>query len=145
MFRNACPPDALCVDWTQDELLYNLQSNLSNTFYLNFEDKKAFVNYYNINMLSGKSSMVAHKTTIIDYVCFNKMAFKEKRKFVRDFCAFEKQNGSCMILIPTLPLFDLKPFYFNLFFPSGRSHYIIGIDIKNKLEEPVKIGHLLIR
>jgi hypothetical protein len=145
MVRDACPQDALCVDWSQDDLSYNLKSNLSNTFYLNLEDKRAFINYYNINILSGKYSMVTHKTTIIDYVCFNDISFKEKQKFVRDFCAFEKQNGSCSIVIPTLPIFDLKPFYFNFFYPSGRSHYIIGADIKKKLEEPVKIGYLLIR
>jgi Myristoyl-CoA:protein N-myristoyltransferase, N-terminal domain len=145
MIREASPPDALCVDWTQDELLYNLKSNLSNTFYLNLGDKKAFINYFNINILSAKSSKVAYKSTVIDYVCFNNMAIKEKRKFVRDFCAFEKQNGSCMIVIPTLPLFDLKPFYFNLFFPSGRFHYIVGVDITKKLKEPVKIGYLLVR
>jgi predicted N-acetyltransferase YhbS len=145
MFRDSCPPDALCVDWPEDELSYNLKSNLSNTFYLNFEDKKAFINYYNIDILSGKSSVVAHKNTIIDYVYFNNLSIFEKRKFVRDFCLFEKQNGSCSIIIPTLPIFDLKPFYLNLFFPSGRYHYIVGHDIKKKLQEPINIGYLFMR
>ena len=145
MVRSACPPDALCTVWSEDELSYNLKSNLSNTFYLKFENKKAFINYYNLNVISSKSSMVAHKNTIIDFVCFDNMSFIEKRNFVRDFCAFEKQNGSCSIIIPTLPVFDLKPFYFNLFFPSGRYHYIVGHDIKKKLHEPVQIGYLFMR
>ena len=145
MLRDSCPSDALCVDWSKDELSTNLKSNLSNTFYLKSADKKAFINYYNINMLSGKFSEVAHKNTIVDYVCFDNMSINEKRKFVRDFCSSEKHNGSCSIVIPTLPVFDLKPFYFNLFFPTGRYHSLAGLDVKNKLKEPVKTGYLLIR
>ena len=145
MFRDACRPDALGTVWSEAELSYNLESNLSNTFYWHYEDKKAFIIYYNIHVLSGKSIAVAHKNTMIDYACFIGMSFSEKRKFVRDFCSFEKQNGSCSILIPTLPAFDLIPFYSNLFFPSGRSHQIVGYDLNRKLDKPVKIGYFFMR
>ena len=145
MIRNSSPTDALYIDWSENDLSYNLKSNLSDTYFFNFENKKAFINYYNINVLSAKHSDVVHKNTMIDNVYFENMSFYEKRRFVSDFCSFEKQNGSCAVIIPTLPIFDLKPFYFNLFFPSGRYHYISGHDIKNRFKEPIKIGYLLIR
>jgi predicted N-acetyltransferase YhbS len=145
MIRNSCPADTLSIDWSENDLSCHLKSKLSDTYFFNFENKKAFINYFNINVLSAKYADVAHKMTMIDSVYFENMSFFEKRKFVSDFCALEKQNGSCTIFIPTLPIFDLKPFYFNLFFPSGRHHFISGLDLKNRFQNPIDIGNLLIR
>jgi len=145
MIHKSSPKDALCVDWSDIDLSCNLQSSMSDTYFFNSENKKAFINYYNINILSAKHSDVVHKQTMIDNVSFENMSLYEKMRFVSDFCSFEQQNGSCAVFIPTLPIIDLKPFYFNLFFPSGRYHYLSGHDLQNRLKEPIKIGYLLIR
>ena len=145
MIYSANPSDSLSIDWTDKELKCNLKSKLSDTYFLNFKNGKAFINYYNIDVLSAKHPDVVHRNTMIDNVCFENLSFYEKRRFVSDFCRFEKQNGSCSVIIPTLPIFDLKPFYFNLFFPSGRYHHIYGHDFKERFKEPIKIGYLLIR
>ena len=45
----------------------------------------------------------------------------------------------------SMPAFDLRPFYSNLFCATGRHHLFTVSDLKNLLEGPLELDYLLIR
>ena len=134
--------DTLRVYWENDILISQLRGRLSDTMFLNHGNRKGIINYYTIDLLGFRSIPKRHKMTVINNVWFENLSFLEKHRFVSDFCADQKKNGSCLISIPTIPAFDLVPFYSNLFIPSGRYHIINVIDFSNKLGKIVKVGFL---
>ena len=81
---------------------------------------------------------------MIDQVLFSSDKFRSRRKLVKNFTQNQYNEGSCMILLPTNPSLDLKPFYSNLFFPSGRYHNIRGFNLSNK-KSLGEIDYLLFR
>jgi hypothetical protein len=136
---------ALSVNWTADELQYDLSCRFSNIFFREAGRKKGLILYYRMNLLGHGSSEAVHPISIVDCVRFEKMSFFEKHKFISDFCSHEKEMGSCMVLLPTMPGFELRPFYTNLFYPTGRYHCFVGSDINNLLEIPLHLDYLVLR
>ncbi|UCH21443.1 MAG: GNAT family N-acetyltransferase [Deltaproteobacteria bacterium] len=145
MLERQYSQNTLSVMWTEELLLFNLKSEISDTFFLNSKDKGALINYYNIDVLGSTALQKSWMMTMIDNVCFENMSFYEKHKFVNDFSYDQKDKGSCLISIPTTPIFDLKPFYSNLYYPSGRYHWFCIHDFNHRLRGPVNIGHLFFR
>ncbi len=145
MLNQSTSPKALSVCWTEDELLYDLSCRFANIFFSDAGGKRGLILYYHMNLLGCASFEATHPMTIIDYVRFEKMSFFEKHKFISDFCSEEKEMGSCMVAVPTMPGFDLRPFYANLFYPSGRYHCFVGCDLKNLLDSPLHLDYLVFR
>ena len=145
MLNSSYETNTLAVNWKEDMNADQFRDQISNTFYFNQEGRKGFINYYNIDLIGCRPPIKKHKTTMIDNVYFKNMSFFEKHHFVSDFCTHQKKHGSCLINIPTIPVFDLRPFYSNLFFPTGRYHCYFIQDLQHKLEEDVKAGYLFVR
>ena len=145
MMNQSTSSKALSVSWAEDELFYDLSCRFSNIFFFEESRKRGLILYYRMNLLGYASSEAIHPITIIDCVRFEKMSFFEKHKFISDFCSQEKEMGSCMVLVPTMPGFDLRPFYANLFYPTGRYHRFVGCDIKNLLDFPLQLDYLVFR
>lgn len=134
--------DTLTVHWENQILLSQLWGRLADTMFFNHGKKKGIINYYTIDILGCRSIPKCHKVTIIINVWFENFSFLEKHRFVSDFCADQKKNGSCAISIPTIPAFELAPFYSNLFIPSGRYHLFNVLDFNKKLGKTVKARFL---
>ena len=145
MLNQSTSTQSLSVSWVEDELLYDLNSGFSKVFFLNAGRKMGLILYYHMNLLGCTSKEAVHPMTIIDCVRFKNMSFYEKHKFISDFCSQEKEMDSCIVAVPTMPGFDLRPFYFNLFFPSGRYNQIVGCDLKNLLDFPLHLDYLILR
>jgi len=145
MLNESYRSDTLAVNWDDVLLSSQLRSQVSNTKYANAENRKGLINYFNIDLIGCRSPKKVHKMTMIDNVYFDNMSFVEKHKFVSEFCAEEKIQGSCVITIPTIPGFDLKPFYSNYFFPTGRYHTFFVQDLQNKLGKSISAGYLFVR
>jgi len=145
MLNESYKHNTLCVNWNDELLASQLRSKLSNTKYTNRNGRKGLINYYNIDIIGFRSPLKVHKITMIDNVYFENMSFFDRHRFVRDFCAEEKRQGSCAITIPTLSVFDLKPFWSNCFIPSGRYHFYLVQDLQNKLKDNVQAGYLFVR
>jgi hypothetical protein len=145
MVNRSLPPNTLSVFWTEDILSSNLRSKISDTFFINEGEKKAFINYYNIDMLGSGISTKSHKITMVDYVHLENLSFYQKHQFVSNFCSDQKERGSCAITVPTIPVFDPKPFLSNLFIPNGRYHWFCAHDFNHKLNDPVNVGYLFFR
>jgi hypothetical protein len=137
--------DTLCVVWDEELLSSQLRCKISNYLYINRDDRKALINYFTIDLLGCREPFKKHKMTMIDNVYFENMSFIEKHRLISDFCADQKRYGSCAITVPTLPDFDLKPFYSNCFIPAGRYHNYFIQDLKNRLHGKVKAGYLFVR
>lgn len=145
MLNKSYSPNTLTVNWEENTLISQLRSRISNTFFVNQNGRKALINYYTIDLIGCRSTPKMHKMTMIDIVRFENMSFFEKHRFVSDFCANQKENGSCVITLPTIPVFDLVPFYSNMFLPSGRYHWYCAHDFHFKLSESVEVGYLFFR
>ena len=145
MLNSSYKTNTLAVNWEEDTHATQFRDRISNTLFFNRDGRKGFINYYNIDLIGCRSPVKVHKTTMIDNVQFENMSFFEKHRFVSDFCTHQKEHGSCLINIPTVPVFDLKPFYSNLFFPTGRYHCYFVQDLQHKLEENVKAGYFFVR
>jgi predicted N-acetyltransferase YhbS len=145
MLNQSPSPQSLSVSWVEDDLSYDLNSGFSKVFFLNASSKMGLVLYYHMNLIGCTSREAVHPMTIIDCVRFKNMSFYEKHKFISNFCSQEKETGSCVVAVPTMLGFDLRPFYANLFFPSGRYYHFVGSDLKNLLDFPLDLDYLLFR
>ena len=145
MLNTSYKPNSLTVDWDEGTLGPLLHDKISNTMFVNQDGLKGFINYFTIDLLGCRSTSKSHKMTMVDNVRFVNMSFFEKHRFVSDFCADQKENGSCVITIPTSPAFDMAPFYTNTFFPSGRHHWYCAHDVNRKLGDDVQAGYLFVR
>jgi hypothetical protein len=145
MMNQSPSPQSLSVSWVEDELLYDLNSGFSKVFFLDGGGKRGLMLYYHMNLLGCTSNEAVHPMTIIDCVRFKNMSFYEKHNFISDFCSQEKEMGSCLVAVPTMPGFDLRPFYANLFFPSGRYYHLVGCDLKSLLDFPLHLDYLILR
>jgi hypothetical protein len=145
MMNQSTSPQSLSVSWVEDELLFDLNSGFSKVFFLDAGGKRGLILYYHMNLLGCASIEAVHPMTIVDCVRFENMSFFEKYKFISDFCSQEKEMGSCMVAVPTMPGFDLRPFYANLFYASGRYYHLVGCDLKNLLDSSVSVDYLMLR
>jgi GNAT superfamily N-acetyltransferase len=145
MLNTSCNQTTLTVDWDEDTLAPLLRDRISNTLFVNRDGRKGLINYFTINLIGCRSTPKSHKMTMVDNVRFVNMSFYEKHRFVSVFCADQKKNGSCVITIPTSPVFDLTPFYTNTFLPNGRYHWYCAHDVNRKLGEDVQAGYLFLR
>ena len=145
MLNKSYRPNTLTVNWEEDTLASQLRGRISDTLFVNRNGRKGLINYYKIDLIGCRSTPKLHKMTMIDNVRFENMSFFEKHRFVSDFCADQKKNGSCVITIPTVPVFDLVPFYSNMFLPNGRYHWYCAHDFNHKLGENVEVGYLFFR
>ncbi len=136
---------ALSVSWTEDELLYDVTDRFTKIFFLKTGTKRGLILFYRMDLLGCTTFEANYPMTIIDCVRFHNMSFFEKRKFISDFCSQEKEIGSSIVAVPTMPGFDLRPFYANLFYPSGRYHSFVGCDMKNLLDFPLQLDYLVFR
>jgi hypothetical protein len=132
--------------FSMDDLPVQLDyKNVAHSKYMAAGNRKALLTYYNIDMISGRDADFKSKTTVIDFIDFKNFSFFQKVRFIKDFWREEKRKGSAMILLPTMPLFDLGPFYANLFFPTGRYHNVRAFDFNNCLPEKINIETILFR
>ena len=145
MMNQAASSKALSSCWSEDELHYDMTSRFTNIFFSETGQKRGLIVYYRMDLLGCTSHDASHPMTVIDCVRFANMSIFEKHRFISDFCSQEKQMGACMVAVPTMPGFDLKPFYTNLFYPSGRYHCFVGCDLKNLLHFPVVLDYLIFR
>ena len=145
IMNQSTSPQSLSVSWVEDELLYDLSSGFSKIFLFDTGGKKGLILYYHMNLIGCTSIEAVHPMTIIDCVRFKNMSFFDKHKFISDFCSQEKKLGSCMVAVPTMPGFDLRPFYANFFYPSGRYYHFVSCDIKSLLDFPLHLDYLLFR
>ena len=137
--------NTLSVNWNENLLSSQLRSRISNAQYRNQNGSEGLINYFTIDLIGCREPHKRHKMTMIDNAHFEKMSFLERHRFVSDFCAIQKSSGCCAITIPTLPTFDLKPFYLNAFMPTGRYHCYFIQDLQNKLNGNVSAGYLFVR
>ena len=145
MLNDSYKADTLSVKWDADLLSLQLRNKMSNTLYVNRDDQKGFINYYMIDLIGCRSTPSIHKMTMIDNVRFENMSILEKHRFVSEFCTCQKEHGSCIVNIPTSPVFDLAPFYSNTFLPSGRYHCFCVQDFHHKLDDNIQAGYLFVR
>jgi hypothetical protein len=130
---------------SRTDLPDQLASNVSATVFEHQGDKTGLLNYYNIDLISGIDPDYKAKTTMIDFVDFKNYSFVEKHGFIKKFCLKQAEKGSALILLPTMPLFDLKPFYTNFFIPTGRYHNIRAFDFNRCLPEDVAVENIIFR
>jgi len=145
MLNTSYTPNSLTVDWNEGTLGPLLRDKMSDTMFVNQDGRRGFINYFTIDLLGCRSTPKSHKMTMVDNVRFVNMSFFERHRFVSDFCADQKENGSCAITIPTSPVFDMAPFYTNTFLPSGRYHWYCAHDVNRKLGDDVQAGYLFLR
>jgi GNAT superfamily N-acetyltransferase len=137
--------NTLSVNWDEDTISTQLHNGISNTLYLNRGGQRGLINYFTIDFIGCRSTPAVHKMTMIENVRFGNINFLEKHRFVSDFCAIQKEHGSCIINIPTSPVFDLTPFYSNTFLPSGRYHRYCVQVLPRKVGDNVQAGYLFLR
>jgi hypothetical protein len=131
--------------FSKDDLKKQLEYKNVYTIYESNKEDYALLNYYNINLISAFDSEIKVKSTMIDFVDFKNYSFNQKSKFVKKFCDDQKSKGSALILLPTMPLYDLSPFYNNLFFSTGRYHNIRAFDFNNSIKKNINPEVILFR
>lgn len=136
---------ALQVKWSKEELDCTMKSKCSDSMFYKGKNGTGMITFYNVNLLGNVEPKQKQKVTSVDVVAFDNLSRWERYKMVRNFSKYQKDEGSCMIMLPTMSKFDLIPFYADMFIPTGRIHNVRGFDYNSRLEGKPKVKSMIFR
>lgn len=107
--------------WSKEELLWELENELSTTYvFLKNEIPVALISYHILEMTGRTEDSVAQ----VDNIFIDALTNAEKRAFIHYVTSAIKKTEAKMILIPELPYFKTGSFYRNLYIPFSRKQHL---------------------